>query len=117
MTHDAITISPGPRLRAAMILAIAADALQIVVFPLFVAGAESPAEDILDLGMGAVLTYLLGWHWEFLPSFLGKLVPGVDLVPLWTLAVANVYRKSKRIAVAREGIREERPVREDPRGM
>ena len=117
MTHDAITISPGPRLRTAMILAIVADALQIVVFPLFVAGAESPIDDILDLGMGAVLTYLLGWHWEFLPSFLGKLVPGVDLVPLWTLAVANVYRKSKRIAVAREGIRAEHPVREDPRGM
>jgi len=34
-----------------------------------------------------------------LPSFLGKLVPGVDMVPFWTLAVANVYRKSKRIAV------------------
>jgi hypothetical protein len=117
VTYDAITISPGPRLRAAMILAVIADALQIVVFPLFVAGAESPADDILDLGMGAVLTYLLGWHWEFLPSFLGKLVPGVDLVPLWTLAVANVYRKSKQIAVAREGIGEERPVREGPRGM
>jgi len=117
VTHDAITISPGPRLRAAMILAIVADVVQIVVFPLFVAGAESPAEDILDLGMGAVLTFLLGWHWEFLPSFLGKLLPGVDLVPLWTLAVANVYRKSKQLVVAQEGIREKRPVREDPRGM
>ena len=116
MTHDAITISPGPRPRAALILAIIADVLQIVVFPLFVAGAESPADDILDLGMGAVLTYLLGWHWEFLPSFLGKLVPGVDLAPLWTLAVANVYRKSRQIAVAREGIREGRPVREQPQG-
>lgn len=117
VTHDAITISPGPRLRAALILAIIADVVQIAVFPLFVAGAESPVDDILDLGMGAVLTYLLGWHWEFLPSFLGKLVPGVDLVPLWTLAVANVYRKSKQLVVAQEGIREERPVREDPRGM
>ena len=116
MTHDAIKISPGPRLRAALILAIIADVLQIVVSPLFVAGAESPADDILDLGMGTVLTYLLGWHWEFLPSFLGKLVPGIDLAPLWTLAVANVYRKSKQIAVAREGIREGRPVREEPQG-
>ncbi|MGA3069975.1 MAG: hypothetical protein ABSD43_07135 [Terracidiphilus sp.] len=115
VTHDAITILPGPRLRAAMILAIVADALQIVVFPLFVEGAESPADDILDLGMGALLTYLLGWHWEFLPSFLGKLAPGVDLVPLWTLAVANVYRKSKQIAVAGERVGEERPVGEGPR--
>lgn len=82
-----------------MILAILADALQIVFLPLFVEGAESPADDLLDFGVGAALAYLLGWHWEFLPSFLAKLVPGVDLVPLWTLAVANVYRKSKRIAV------------------
>ena len=87
-----IKISAGPRLRAAMILAIVADALQLVVFPLFVQGAMSPPDDLLDLGIGAVLTYLLGWHWEFLPSFAAKLVPGVDLVPLWTLAVANVYR-------------------------
>jgi hypothetical protein len=92
-----------------MIMAIVADVLQMVVFPLFVEGFESPAEDMLDLGIGAVLTYLLGWHWEFLPSFCAKLVPGVDLVPLWTIAVANVYRKSKRIAVAAEGIREQGP--------
>jgi hypothetical protein len=99
VTDDNIRISPGWRFRAALILAIIADALQIVVFPLFVEGVASPVDDVLDLGIGAVLVYLLGWNWEFLPSFLAKLVPGVDLVPFWTLAVANVYRKSKRIAV------------------
>lgn len=65
VTHDAITILLGPWLRATMIFAIIADLVQIVVFPHFVAGAESPADDILDLGMGAVLTFLLGWHWAF----------------------------------------------------
>jgi hypothetical protein len=80
-----------------MILAIIADALQIIIFPAFVEGALSPAEDVLDFGIAAILINLLGWHWEFLPSFLAKLVPGVDLVPLWTLAVANVYRRSKRL--------------------
>lgn len=99
MTHDTITISPGWRFRAAMVLAVVADALQIIVFPLFVEGALSPADDVLDFGVGAMMVHLLGWHWEFLPSFLAKLVPGIDLVPLWTLAVANVYRKSKQIAV------------------
>jgi len=114
VTRDTITILPGPRFRAAMILAIIADALQIVVFPLFVEGAASPADDILDLGIGAALMYLLGWQWEFLPSFLGKLVPGVDLAPFWTIAVANVYRKSKRIAVTVEGNRGEHPAPRDP---
>jgi hypothetical protein len=75
LTRGTFTVLPGSRFRAAMILAIIADALQIVVFPLFVEGAESPADDILDFGIGAVLVYLLGWHWEFLPSFLAKLVP------------------------------------------
>jgi hypothetical protein len=90
-----------------MALAIVADLLQVIVFPLFIEGAESPPDDVLDAVVGGALVYLLGWHWEFLPSFAAKLVPGVDLVPFWTLAVANVYRKSKRIAVAAEEGREE----------
>jgi len=109
MTHDTITISPGSRFRQAMMLAIVADALQIVVFPFFVEGALSPADDILDFGVGAMMIHLIGWHWEFLPSFLAKLVPGVDLVPFWTMAVANVYRKSKQIVVATEERRGEHP--------
>ena len=96
-----------------MVLAIAADALQIVVFPLFLEGVLSPADDLLDFGMAAALVHLLGWHWEFLPSFLAKLVPGVDLVPFWTMAVANVYRKSKPIAVAAEENREQQPALRD----
>ena len=103
MTHNAITISPGWRFRTALVVAIVADALQIVVFPLFIEGAASPYDDILDFGIGAALVSLLGWHWEFLPSVLGKIVPGVDLVPFWTMAVANVYRKAKRSAITAEG--------------
>jgi hypothetical protein len=107
--QDNITIPRASRFRAAFVLALIADALQIVIFPLFVAGAETPADDALDFGIGAVMLYLLGWHWEFLPSFIGKLVPGVDLVPFWTLAVANVYRKAKRIAVNAQESHQEHP--------
>ena len=92
-----------------MVLAIMADALQIVVFPLFAEGALSPADDVLDLAVAAVLVHLLGWHWEFLPTFFAELVPGVDLVPFWTLAVANVYRKWKQTVVIREERREQHP--------
>jgi len=102
VTDESIAMQPMTRFRIAMGLAILADALQMVLLPIMVEGAESPADDALDLGVGAALVYLLGWHWEFLPSALGKLVPGVDLVPFWTIAVANVYRKSKRIAVRPE---------------
>jgi hypothetical protein len=98
MADDSITISPGPQFRTAMLVAVIADALQLVVFPLFVEGAFSPPDDLLDLGVAALMTHLLGWHWEFLPSFLAKLIPGVDLVPFWTLAVMNVWRKAKQDA-------------------
>jgi hypothetical protein len=116
MDSGAITISAGPRLRAAMILAIVADILQLVIFPYFVEGALSPFDDVLDMGVAAILFKLLGWHWEFLPSFLGKLVPGMDLAPFWTIAVANVYRKSKQIATTAEGVPEEPPTQQGPRG-
>jgi len=98
-----------------MILALIADALQLAVIPLFVEGALSPADDLLDFGVAAALVNLLGWHWEFLPSLLIKLVPGVDLVPFWTIAVVNVYRKSKRIVVAEEESRQNHPAIRDPR--
>jgi hypothetical protein len=94
-----VTIRAGWRLKTAMALAIAADITQMILFPLFVEGAAFPGDDLLDVGMAGVMTFLLGWHWEFLPSFAVKLVPGVDLFPLWTLAVANVYRKARRLSV------------------
>jgi hypothetical protein len=80
-----------------MVLAAVADTVQIILLPMFSEGALSPADDVLDFLIAFVLVRLLGWHWEFLPSFLAELVPGVDLVPFWTLAVANVYRKWKQI--------------------
>src|SRR5437667_9268412 len=105
---------PRSRFRAAMILAIAADALQIFVFRFFGEGALSPADDVLDLAVAAALIHLLGWHWEFLPAFAAELVPGVDLVPFWTMAVANVYRKWKQIAITAEEARQQRPVLPKP---
>jgi len=99
MSDDPITVSPGAQFRLAMLLAILADALQIIIFPAFLAGALSPADDLLDLGIAAMMVRLLGWHWEFLPSFFAKLVPAADLVPFWTIAVASVWRKAKSAAV------------------
>jgi len=111
LKRGAVRVSAGPRLRIAMILAIVADILQIAIFPWVIEGAESPADDILDLCVGGLLTFLLGWHWEFLPSFAAKLIPGVDLVPLWTLAVANVYRKARAQVTVSGGAENQQPTR------
>ncbi|HEX6805186.1 MAG TPA: hypothetical protein VF133_16015 [Terriglobales bacterium] len=90
------------RFQTGMVLAMAADALQIFVLPLFSEGALSPFDDVLDLAVAAILVRLLGWHWEFLPAFAAELIPGVDLVPFWSFAVVNVYRKWKQNVVTEE---------------
>jgi hypothetical protein len=68
-------------------VAIAADAVQWVLLPLFFAGAASPWDSALDVVVAIVMIRLLGWHWAFLPTFVVELLPVVDLVPTWTLAV------------------------------
>lgn len=89
MTIGTATVVPvgAGRVRTARLLAMAADLLQIVVFPLFAPGAGSPANDVLDVAVAGALTWLVGWHWSFLPSFVAELVPGLDLIPTWTAAV------------------------------
>ena len=96
MFDDSFLKSPKSRFGAALVLGMAADAVQLLIFPLFAEGAISPLDDVLDVAVMAALAGLIGWHWEFLPSFVAELVPGLDLVPFWTLAVANVYRKWKQ---------------------
>src|ERR1043165_2821771 len=93
--------------QTALLLAVAADVVQVIALPLFSEGALSPVDNVLDLAVAAVLVRLLGWHWEFLPAFAAELAPGVDLIPFWTLAVANVYRKWKQKSVSEEQTRTE----------
>ena len=76
--------------RLAWLVAIAADGLQILVLPLFIAGALSPADAIIDLAAAVILSRLLGWHWAFLPTLLAELFPALDLFPTWTAAVLYV---------------------------
>ena len=116
-SDEAVSLSPRSRFQAAMILAIAADALQIFVFPWFAEGAFSPADDVLDVLVAVILVRLLGWHWEFLPAFAAELVPGVDLVPFWTIAVLNVYRKWKQITIRVDETREEHPALPKPQNL
>ena len=82
--------------RLAWLIAVGADALQILAFPFFWEGGVSPADTILDVAMAAVLTRLLGWHWAFLPTLAAELIPGVDLIPTWTAAVYFVTRQQVR---------------------
>jgi len=44
-----LTITPGTRMRAALILAIVADIFQIVRLPFIPGSAASPVDDVLDI--------------------------------------------------------------------
>jgi hypothetical protein len=79
--------------KLAWAVAMAADAIQIVLLPATVWGAASPIDDVLDLIVAGLLWRLLGWHWALLPSFATKLIPGIDLLPTWTATVMFMTRQ------------------------
>jgi hypothetical protein len=88
------------RVKAARSIAVFADLLQIVVFPAFLPGLASPWDDALDGLVAVSMLLLVGWHWAFLPTFLAELVPGLDLVPTWTVAVFFATRGQGKAAGA-----------------
>lgn len=81
------------RRTAAWAIALAADLAQIVLMPLFGGGATSPLNNALDVGVALALTYLVGFHWSFVPSLIAESLPLVDLAPTWTAAMFLASRK------------------------
>ncbi len=69
-------------------LAVLVDLAQIALLP----AALTPLNDVIDVATAVAMVALVGWHWAFLPTFLAELVPFVDLVPTWTLAVVLATR-------------------------
>jgi hypothetical protein len=76
------------RVMAARVLAILVDLAQWALLP----AALTPLNNAIDVVTGFVMIWLVGWHWAFLPTFLAEMVPFVDLVPTWTLAVMFATR-------------------------
>lgn len=68
-------------------IAVAADIVQIVFFPILGEGFASPLDAVLDIVIAIVLTLLIGWHIAFIPSFIIKALPLADVAPTWTIAV------------------------------
>ena len=77
-----IVLTPR-RILIARVLAIVVDLAQYALLPV----ALTPLNNVIDTATALVMVALLGWHWAFLPAFLTELVPFVDLVPTWTIAV------------------------------
>ncbi len=76
------------RVQLARVVAVAVDLAQFALLP-----AElTPLNNAVDVLTAVAMVSLVGWHWAFLPTFLAELVPFVDLVPSWTLAVMFATR-------------------------
>ncbi len=83
---------------AALAVAVLADVTQLVLLPLFGEGIASPLNDALDVLVALMMVTLLGFHWQFLPSFVSELVPVLNIAPAWTIAVLWVRRSERRNA-------------------
>jgi len=93
------------RVVLARAVAIAADALQIWLFPLFAGGVAEGADAALELVVALILCGLCGFHPAFLPTFVAEALPAVDLFPSWTLATLYVTRRSKQLPLPQRASR------------
>jgi len=82
------TLLTPRRIWTARALAVLVDLVQFALLPVEL----TPLNNVIDVATGIALYVLVGWHWAFLPTFAVEMVPFVDLVPTWTLAVAIATR-------------------------
>lgn len=76
----------------ALAVAVAADGLQIGLFPV----AWTFAQSAVDVVAMILTVWLLGFHLLLLPTFVVELVPVADMLPTWTGCVAAVIALRKR---------------------
>jgi hypothetical protein len=78
------------RIVLALAIAVVADGLQ------FLFGLVPFVDQVIDV-VGMVLTsWVIGFHWLLLPTFVVKLVPLLDELPTWTACVVAVIALRKR---------------------
>ena len=75
-----------PRMVAAMVVAVAADAMQFALGPM---GWFAP-DEIIDVVAFVIVTWLIGFHVLLLPTFVVEFVPVLGMLPTWTGCVAAV---------------------------
>ena len=87
------------RIKAAFVVGILADVLQLPVSLSLLAGFI-PAEGLdaaIDLAAAVAVNSLLGFHWALLPTFAVKLIPVADVAPTWTACVAFVAMQRRHM--------------------
>ncbi len=80
------------RIAAAIAVAVAADAFSFVIGPF----GLTFADEAIDVVVMGVESWLLGFHWLLLPTFLLEVVPLVDAMPTWTACVLALIAIRRR---------------------
>lgn len=80
------------RVGLAYAVAIASDALQLLLGPIGFAFAD----EILDVAAMILISRAIGFHPLLLPTFALEFLPVADLLPTWTGCVALVVMLRKR---------------------
>lgn len=74
----------------ALFVAGLADLIEIALFPLFLEGAASPFDLVLDLLTAGALWAVAGFRWRYLLAFTAEALPLVSLFPTWTALVLTL---------------------------
>ncbi|MGO8764506.1 MAG: hypothetical protein ACLQSR_05135 [Limisphaerales bacterium] len=82
------------RIVLALGIAVFTDGLQLLLGLLGPIGYF--ADDVTDVIAMLLTSWVLGFHWLLLPTFVLKLVPLADDLPTWTACVAAVIVLRKR---------------------
>jgi hypothetical protein len=92
------TLLPSNAKKAFAVAAIA-DAMQLPLYAALFTGVLALPSEIIDATMDITAMILIcrwvGFHWCLLPCFLLEFVPGLELIPTWTAAVAFIVSKRK----------------------
>lgn len=76
----------------ALTVALLADGLQLLLGPL----GWTFADEVIDVVVMGLTTWILGFHLLLLPTFVVELVPVADMLPTWTGCVIAVIALRKR---------------------
>ena len=80
------------RIILALLVALAADGLQMILGPFGWAGPD----EVIDVIALALTSWILGFHLLLLPTFVVEFIPVADMLPSWTACVAAVIVLRKR---------------------
>jgi hypothetical protein len=87
-----VPLLTSARIWTALAVAAAADGVQILLGPL----GWAFFDEAIDVVAMVVESYLIGFHFLFLPTFVVEFIPLADMLPTWTGCVAAVVALRKR---------------------